>query len=407
MSPGLAALFWMAASALSILFLSDRRSLHPLILMGAGALACGMGSGMGLARTVQEMESGFGAALASLGMPLIAAFCAEAVLGPAHAPVSAGALGGFAAGAFVQRESAFLILRPARADEADKADKAAAAGALALGISAGSTFLLPSALPLAAAMSFGPPLGRFFFLSLIPAAAAMGAAWILLKPAFPGGTSAFSLSRARILVLLPAALISIGALANLPALSLGSGRLGALARALGQPSAAWGVFLALSLGMAARASGTSRIGERVQEGILKAGPQLALVGMAGALARVLHAGPFFFAASTALGGLGLGIFLPFILAACARAATGSPFAAIVLASAAAAPLAGKADPALSALAACAGSLLFLHGNDGFFWIFSSTAGLGARKTAGILSLGTAIQGLAAFGSVLILSLLTG
>ncbi|HEY9054323.1 MAG TPA: hypothetical protein VIO60_05845, partial [Rectinemataceae bacterium] len=68
---------------------------------------------------------------------------------------------------------------------------------------------------------------------------------------------------------------------------------------------------------------------------------------------------------------------------------------------------GGADPAIWALAVCAGSLFFIHGNDSFFWIFSSSTETGAKGAYRMLGLGAAAQGLAAFAAILVLSFSVG
>ncbi|HEY9054575.1 MAG TPA: hypothetical protein VIO60_07125, partial [Rectinemataceae bacterium] len=329
MSPGLAALFWMAVTAFSVILLTERKGFHPIILLAAGALACGLGSGMSLLKTIQEMESGFGMVLSSLGLPVLAFFCAEAAMrnrremsafkAEADAGGPAGYVAaGFLAGACMPRESAFLLLKPSTPSDTRISH------ALAMGIMASSAFCLPGVLPLAAAQAFGAPLPRFFLLSLAPMAAALAAALVIRSFVFREKVGAIRLPRIPSLTFLPAGLMIAGAMAGLPSQPLGSGAMGRFVMAVGQPSAAWGIFLAATLSAAGRRVGFERVGEWIGEGARAAGPQLVLVGMSGALARVLHSGPFFFFSLTALDGLGLGILLPFALAVCARMATGSP-----------------------------------------------------------------------------------
>ena len=98
---------------------------------------------------------------------------------------------------------------------------------------------------------------------------------------------------------------------------------------------------------------------------------------------------------------GLGIWLPFIIAAAIKTAQGSSTVAIITTASIMVPLLdalgfdSEAARALVVVAIGAGSMVISHANDSYFWVVTQFSGMTVNQGYRLLSLGTLIQGLVA------------
>lgn len=136
---------------------------------------------------------------------------------------------------------------------------------------------------------------------------------------------------------------------------------------------------------------------------LKTAGQIALiVGAGGAFGSILQTSNLSELLMNLLTGTNLGILAPFILGAVFRTAIGSGTVAMVTAATMLAqmlePL-GMASPigrVIAMLATAAGGFMVFHGNDDFFWVVTSTSGMGtdiAYKTLPIASIAQSLTAL--------------
>ena len=108
--------------------------------------------------------------------------------------------------------------------------------------------------------------------------------------------------------------------------------------------------------------------------------------------------------------LGVGIFMPFIVAAALKSAQGSSTVAIVTTSALVAPmlaqlgLGSEMGRVLTVMAIGAGAMTVSHANDSFFWVVSQFSRMSVNLAYRAQTVATLIQGVTAMTLIYMLSL---
>lgn len=166
---------------------------------------------------------------------------------------------------------------------------------------------------------------------------------------------------------------------------------------LGEPTMALFAGIVLCLPLVKNGKSESGMYGRVLD---KAGSILLLTAAGGAFGSVIQAlkpGEIF---GPALAASGLGLLVPFILAAVLKTAQGSSTVAVISTAGMLAPLlqslgfATPADTVLAVLAMGAGSMAVSHTNDSYFWVVSRFSGLPAEVALRVYSTTTAVMGVA-------------
>lgn len=208
---------------------------------------------------------------------------------------------------------------------------------------------------------------------------------------------------------LPLVLICLGFIAKLPGEPLGAGVFAEALIILGTP------VIALILGLAAAVlliSGGAKLGqfnEDITEAIRVAAPILLITGAGAAFGAVLNASPLTDFLADNIAGMGLGLAVPFLIAAALKTAQGSSTVAIVTTAALVAPLLeslgldSTTGSVLAVLATGAGAMVVSYANDSFFWVVSQLSRIPVATAYRTLTVATAIQGVTAFLVVLLLS----
>ena len=99
--------------------------------------------------------------------------------------------------------------------------------------------------------------------------------------------------------------------------------------------------------------------------------------------------------------MSIGLFLPFLLAACLKTAQGSSTVALITAASIVAPMmpALGLDDAfmktMTVLAIGAGSTVVSHANDSFFWVLTQLTGMDVKQGNQVHTMGTLIFGVTA------------
>lgn len=342
-------------------------------------------------------------------------------------------------------DSGYVILNSLRRSLARQLQVSPAAMAIALmtGLFATHGLVPPTPGPIAAAGNLGATdqLGQIILWGLLVAAVSAGAGLLwanrFLKrdvPLLPdededrldaeadevattGLPSAFA-SFAPILI--PILLICLASVAKLPSKPFGEGVFFDIVAFLGAPAVALLLGLAAAFPLLRRAtaaasgdgeSRTSQFNSSVEEGIRVAAPIILITGAGAAFGGVLGASPLTGVLTDALGGLGWGVWVPFIVAAALKSAQGSSTVALVTTSAMMAPLLGSLgldSPmglVLTVLAIGAGGMVVSHANDSFFWVVSRMSRFSVATAYRIQTTATLIQGVAAMLTVWVLSLI--
>jgi GntP family gluconate:H+ symporter len=153
----------------------------------------------------------------------------------------------------------------------------------------------------------------------------------------------------------------------------------------------------------------SQLNDVLDSAIDKSGSILAVTAAGGAFGEVIQAlelGKVFgeqFAAS------GLGLFIPFALAVIFKTAQGSSTVAVISTASIVAPLLPslgmdtEGGQLFALMAAGAGSMVFSHTNDSYFWVISKFSKLDTATTLKLQSTMTALMGITTFLTILGLS----
>ena len=128
---------------------------------------------------------------------------------------------------------------------------------------------------------------------------------------------------------------------------------------------------------------------------------LLITGAGGAFGKVLQNSGLDTAIGDSLGGINLGIWLPFIIAAALKSAQGSSTVAIITTASILSPLLAQLGfdnemgKVVLVLAIGAGSAVVSHANDSYFWIVTQMSGMDVKTGYRLHSLGTAVLGVSA------------
>ena len=144
--------------------------------------------------------------------------------------------------------------------------------------------------------------------------------------------------------------------------------------------------------------------------IEKAGPILIVTAAGGTFGAVIKESGIVNSLGQQVAALGLGLFIPYIIAVILKTSQGSSTIAIITAASIAAPLldglglSGEWGKTLAILAMGAGSMMFSHANDSFFWVISKFSGMSSAETLRYYSVPTVILSLVSFAVIGLLSL---
>ncbi len=168
-----------------------------------------------------------------------------------------------------------------------------------------------------------------------------------------------------------------------------------------------GVILALFL---LKKKNIDSINDVFGEAIEKAGPILIVTAAGGMFGMVIKSTGIGEEAGKLLGATGLGLFVPFIIAAVMKTAQGSSTVAIITTASFMVPmldmlgLGTESGKLLAMLAMGAGSMVASHANDSYFWVISTFSGLDVKTTLRVYSSSTIVMGVTVFIFVWLTSL---
>lgn len=145
--------------------------------------------------------------------------------------------------------------------------------------------------------------------------------------------------------------------------------------------------------------------------IEKAGPILVVTAAGGMFGLVIKETGIGASAGTALGATGLGVAVPFLITAVLKTAQGSSTVAIITAASMVAPMLSLlgldtgAGRLLAMIAMGAGSMIFSHANDSYFWVVTRFSDIRANITLRVFSTATAVMGAVVFACAWLVSFL--
>ncbi|MCO5786980.1 gluconate transporter [Pseudomonas sp. G11-1] len=211
-------------------------------------------------------------------------------------------------------------------------------------------------------------------------------------------------------IFVPIVLICLGTVVNLPARPVGEGALYTLGTFLGQPIFALAIGLALACTLLKSDNKRQELHDRVTEGLVAAAPILLITGAGGAFGTMLSATPLGDYLGQTLSTLGIGLFMPFLVAAGLKTAQGSSTVSLVTTSALVAPLLGQLGldsemgRVLTVMAIGAGAMTVSHANDSFFWVVTQFSRMKVATAYQAQTMATLIQGIVGIITVWLFSL---
>ncbi len=432
-------------SILLIVISTSRLSLHPFLALMVACLFFGFGSGMAPEAIIQTINAGFGETIGKIGIIIIAGIVIGAFLeqsGGAYALASqvlrvvgqkrvhlAMGVIGYIVSIPVFADSGFIILSSLNRALAKEAgvSLAGTAIALSLGLTAAHTMVPPTPGPITAAGLVGADLGIVILIGLYASTGALAVAVVFSKVSAgkvyidpqPDLTSekikekireAPSSMKSFLPILVPILLIVLRSVADYPTEPFGSGGAVDFICFLGNPVTALfiGVLLALLLPKKLDKSMLSTngwVGDALKTGAVI----ILITGAGGAFGKILQTSNI----GEILGGFAsdyrIGLWLPFIVAACIKSAQGSSTVALTTTASIIAPLMlvlgmdTEIEKAMVVISIGAGSAVVSHANDSFFWVVTQMSGMNVSQGYRLQSVGTAVLGLSAMVLLTLLS----
>ncbi|MCW7552346.1 GntP family permease [Endozoicomonas gorgoniicola] len=433
-----------------VVIATSRLKLHPFITLLLAAFITALAAGMPPGEIAPTISSGFGGILGSIGIVIILGTLIGTILEKTGATITMAdtfismlgkkypkltmSIIGYIVSVPVFCDSGYVILNSLKRSLGQRLNVSAVgmSVALATGLYATHIFVPPTPGPIAAAGNLGlmNNLGLVIGLGSIVAAftAMAGLLWASratttltceedseevvsyaeLKAQYgelPSPTRAFAP------ILVPILLICLASVTNYPSHPFGDGTaLQVVLQFLGSPLNALMIGLGLAVSLIRGEKRVSQFTDLISSGILACAPILLITGAGGAFGRVLSSTDIGTFLGEALSGLGIGIFMPFIVAAALKTAQGSSTVALVTTSVLVAPMLGDIGLAsemgrvLTVLAIGAGAMTVSHANDSFFWVVSQFSKMSVGTAYQAQTIATLVQGLTGIAVVYIMSL---
>ncbi len=436
-----------------IVLSTTRLKLHPFLALLAAAFIAGFAYQLPSAEIVKTITGGFGSILGYIGIVIVLGTVIGVILERSGAAITMAetvikllgerfptltmSIIGYLVSIPVFCDSGYVILNSLKNALAArmKVSVVAMSVALATGLYATHTFVPPTPGPIAAAGNLGldASLGLVIAVGLLVAfVTAMAGMWWAnrfigkdialeddglplpaaedfaeLKARYGKLPSAF---QAFAPIFVPILLICLGSIAVFPSKPLGEGFVLTVLTFLGQPVVALLVGLALACTLLKSQDKRKEFHDHVVEGLVQAAPILLITGAGGAFGAVLKVTPLGDYLGSTLSALGIGLFMPFVVAAALKSAQGSTTVALVTTSALVAPMLGQLGldsemgRVLTVMAIGAGAMTVSHANDSFFWVVTQFSRMPVAVAYRAQTVATLIQGLAGIITVWLLSL---
>ncbi len=417
---------------------------HPFLVLVVVAVVVGLVCGIPTEDVITTVKNGFGNILASIGIVILAGTIIGTILEKTGAALTMAnsilkvvgkdksvltmGLTGYVTGIPVFCDSGFVILSPISRALASQSNVSLAVMATALsgGLYATHCLVPPTPGPIAMAGTLEADLGLTILVGLLISIPVTLVAILYAKkvaskidiPAnpeytveelqrkygrLPGTLHSFSP------ILLPIILIALKSVGDFPSAPFGGGVFKMIVSFLGNPVIALilGVFLSMTLIPKSEKENTLKW---ITEGVTNSAGILAITGAGGSFGAVLQQLPIADALSGSMLGLGIGVVLPFVIAALLKTAMGASTVAMITTSAMIAPLMGALGftspiaKVLVIMAIGAGSMTVSHANDSYFWVVSQFSDMDTQAAYKCQTGVTAVMGVTTLVIVFLLSL---
>lgn len=427
---------YLLLSVILIILLTAKLKIHPFIALFLVAIFYGLFAGMPLTEIVTSINQGFGDTLGKIGLLIVlgviigsflentggAYAMAEKVLkiiGKKRVPTAMGIIG-YIVSIPVFADSGFLLLSPLNKSLSKKAkiSLAGSAVALGLGLTATHTLVPPTPGPIAASGILNADLGLVLLWGLLISALALIVGLLFatkyvsktyidpnpevsdaeIETRLKDAPGAFKSS---IPIIVPIVLIILRSLVNAFGKNL-NGNIIQFISFIGEPVIALliGMFLSFLLPKKLNKEMLSTTGW-VGQSLTGASSIILITGAGGIFGKVLQNSGIADLIGATLADVHLSIWLPFLLAAAIKTAQGSSTVSLITTASIMMPMmstlgfVSEMEKAMVVIAIGAGSMVFSHANDSFFWVVTQLSGLDVKSGYRLFSLGTFVLGTSA------------
>jgi GntP family gluconate:H+ symporter len=425
-------LFLLAASVAFIVWITAYKKVNPFFALLVAALCVGLLSGLPLANIVTVLKTGFGHTMEKIGLLIILGTTLGVILEKTGATTSmanailkivkeknapiAISITGFIIGIPIFCDSGFIILSGLNHSMVKKSNQRMPlmAAVLATSLYAVHCLVPPHPGITAATGTAGGDVGRVMLWGIVLAIPAtfVGYAWSVWRSQkivhdyiasedidvnvvakkLPGTALSF------LPVILPIALIACKSLFMLynSQETMAQSLLLQVISFGGEPVIALAIAILVSFAIIQKRD-TKELPHWLADAVEKAGIILAIIAAGGMFGEMLQATGMSKNLGTLMGGLSLGIFFPFLIAAILKTAQGSSTVAVITTASLVTPLLhdfGLDSPTaltLTILSMGAGSMMVSHANDAYFWVISRFSNLETGATLKVYSTATIIM----------------
>jgi GntP family gluconate:H+ symporter len=427
---------WIFGSVIAIILLTSRYKLHAFIVLFAISLILAIAT-MPLSEVLPLMKEGFGKTVGNLGFLLISGSFIAAILeqtggakviahwflsklGDKKAPISLGFTGYFS-GLLLFCDTGFILLSSLLKGISEKSSFTMPFLSSVLAISLFSVHCLTPTHPgiLGALgiipVDFGYILiggslltlpGLFFSYQWLKFAdkkwgkeAENIIAQTVTETAEEGKKPSMFISFLPILI--PITLLFISSLMTLLKIDQQTGFFSNVLNFIGQAPIALGIGALISIFLLYK-RGIPEINSIMDRAIQKAGGILFITASGGIFGLVIKETTQDLPLDLWLGSTGMGLFIPFLMASFLKIAQGSSTIAVLTTAALISPILStigldtEAERIGCILAMGAGSMVFSHANDSYFWVITQFSGISPNTTLKYFSVASIIMGITSF-----------
>ncbi len=414
--------------------------IHPFFVLLFAAISYGFITGMQVSQIVDSINLGFGSIMGKIGLIIFFGVAIGTILEKSGgAMVIATRLlkligeksihlammaTGYLLSIPVFADSAFIIMNSLNKALSDKA-KVAYAGttaALAFGLMATHVMVPPTPGPIAAAGILDAELGSVILWGLLVSMLALVPCYIFSTRIASRIHIPIHLEKTEdtlhkpklfislLSIVVPIILIVAKSIADYPGMNMGESIIYPIITFLGSPVIALLIGVILALLMPKKLdekvySATGWLGDALRI----AAPIILITGAGGIFGAMLQNSGIADFIANAFTDIQIGLFLPFLLAACLKTTQGSSTVALITTASIVAPMMialGLDDSfsrTMTVLAIGAGSTVVSHANDSFFWVLTQLTGMDVKQGNQIQTLGTLIFGVSAIAIIYVIT----
>ena len=417
-----------------------RWKIHPFFVLLLAAIAYGFITGMEVAEIISSVNTGFGSIMGKIGLIIFFGVAIGTILEKSGGAMViatrmikligeksihlAMMITGYLLSIPVFADSAFIIMNSLNKALSDKAkvSYAGTTAALALGLTATHVMVPPTPGPIAAAGILDAELGSVIFWGIIVSMLSLISCYffavkIASKVSIPIKIESSSgvlhkpkLRLSLLCIVVPIVLIVLKSIFDYPQLELTSSPVYPVIAFFGEPVIALLIGVILSLLLPDKLddkvySATGWLGDS----LLIAAPIILITGAGGIFGAMLQNSGFAELITESFSGMSIGLFFPFLLAACLKTTQGSSTVALITTASIVAPMMpalGLEDPfmkTMTVLAIGAGSTVVSHANDSFFWVLTQLTGMDVKQGNQVQTMGTLILGVSAMTIIFLIT----